>query len=169
MARMSPQEETFALLYVAGPDGTRGNGTECYLQAYGDHLSRQVAGASASRLLKRERVRARMRELRDEAEREARARLRSFMSEATTAQETLIRAMRCEWPIGTSDQDKRSAVESAKEWLARALGPTSKQDGTSGPSGVQVIVAQIANEREALEGQAVRFVALPPPTNEDEQ
>ena len=120
--------------------------------------------------MKRERVRERMRTLREEAEREARARLRSFMSEASKAQDVLIRAMVHEWPAGTTDQEMRSAVEAAKEWLARALGPTGGSAAGKGTGTVQVLVANItANDYEAVtSGQrslssVVEVVALPAP------
>ena len=107
--------------------------------------------------------------LREEAEREAKARLRSFMAEASKAQTTLINAMLCEWPEGTTDQDKRSAVEAAKEWLARALGPTGAQAG-KGTGTVQVLVANITTgDLEALQsGQSalsggVEILSLPAP------
>lgn len=167
--RLSPQEESFAMLYVAGDDETRGNATESYFRAYGGNMSRSTAANGGSRLVRRERVRARMRDIREQAERDAKARLVSFMAEASKAQRTLLQAMTLDWPAGTTDQEMRSAVEAAKEWLTRALGPTGKTgEGTSGGT-VQVLVANVTTaDLERLQGgerlgRGVEVLSLPAP------
>jgi hypothetical protein len=117
---LSPQQEAFVIAYVAGPDEMRGNGTRAYLHAYPEQTNERNAGSSASRLLKRDSIRARIREIRDEAEEDARARLRSWLAMAPKAQEVLDQAMRGE--LEGSDEQIRSAVKAAQEVLNRALG-----------------------------------------------
>lgn len=52
--RCSPNEERFIVLYVAGPDELRGNGTRSYLEAYPNCKSEKAAAVGACRLLKRD-------------------------------------------------------------------------------------------------------------------
>ena len=128
----SPSEERFAVLYVAGPDALRGNGTRCYLEAYPSCRSEQAAAANACRLLKRDRVRAHMAELRAQASAEARARLRDWWELAPAAQETLRKAAAGELRFREADQRVepeliRSAVRAAEHILDRALGTVKQQ------------------------------------------
>ena len=144
--RCSPSEERFTVLYVAGPDGLRGNGTRCYLETHPDCCSRQAAGVGATRLLKRDRVRARMRELRDEAAAAARARLRNWMELAPDAQETLRAAAAGDLVFDQADSKLRpelirSAVKSAIEILDRALGTTKQMHEHKVQGGIIVAVA----------------------------
>ena len=152
--RCSPSEEQFAVLYVAGPDGMRGNGTRAYLETHPDCRSRQAAGVGATRLLKRARVRARMKELRDEAAAAARARLRNWMELAPEAQETLRKAAAGKLRfLDAGDRVEpelvRSAVRAAMEILDRALGTTKQMHDHRVGGGIIVAVAgppQVAPE-----------------------
>ena len=142
----SPSEEQFAALYVAGPEGIRANGTRAYLEAYPSCSSVQAAGVGATRLLKRDRVRARMRELRDQAALEARARLRNWMELAPQAQDTLRAAAAGELVFDNADPKLRpelirSAVKSAIEILDRALGTTKQMHEHRVQGGIVVAVA----------------------------
>lgn len=67
---LNPRQEEFARLYYAGPDEVRGNATRCYQEAYPDS-SYEAAASNAYRLLRHDGVRARIRELREEAAEEA--------------------------------------------------------------------------------------------------
>ncbi len=162
----SPSEESFAVLYVAGPDGLRGNGTRAYLEAYPGCSSVQAAGVGATRLLKRDRVRVRMKELRDEAAAAARARLRNWMELAPDAQETLRRASAGELVFPQADPKLRpellrSAVRAASEILDRALGTVKQMHEHRIQGGIVVAVAgppQIAPELENGSGPGL----LPP-------
>ena len=143
--RCSPSEEQFAVLYVAGPDGLRGNGTGAYLETHPDCRSRQAAGVGATRLLKRDRVRARMKELRDEAAAAARACLRNWMELAPDAQDTLRKAAAGELRFPEAGRVEpeliRSAVKSAIEILDRALGTTKHMHEHKLHGGIVVAVA----------------------------
>lgn len=122
---LNPRQEKFARLYYAGPDELRGNGRRCYLEAY-ETDNPQSADTGASRLLRNEKVRARIEELREEAAEEAKARARDWWELYPDAQETLLEAAHGDVP-GESPQDKRSAVEAAKEIVARCLGSVKLQ------------------------------------------
>ena len=154
---LTEQAERFVMLYVAGTEETRGNGTQAYLRAYPNTTNKKVAGASASRLLTRESVRVRMKAVRDEAEAEATARLRSWMSLAPKAQAVLDTAMEGDWPKGWSDEQIRTALKAAQEALDRALGSTKHMhsEGAGGQT-INVFVAATASTDQ----QAVS-VALP--------
>lgn len=154
---LTPQAEQFIILYVAGPDDVRGNGTRSYLKAYPNTTNEKVAGASASRLLKRESVRARIKELRDDAEEESRARLRSWMALAPEAQGVLEQAMRGEWPKGWSDEAIRSALKAAQETLDRALGNVKQMHSEQGSGQtVNVFVAAVAStDQQAVDVEPV--------------
>ncbi len=145
--RCSPAEEQFAVLYVAGPDGLRGNGTRSYLEAYASCRSEQAAGVGACRLLKRARIRARMRELREQASAEARARLRDWWELAPAAQET-IRLTAAglfdpmpDAPHGVRAEAIRSGVRSAQEVLNRAEGTPQQLHELRIEAGITVAIA----------------------------
>lgn len=135
---LTPQQEKFCRLYYAGPDDLRGNATRAYLEAYtGDHTRYdstdrryKSAAASASALLKREKVRARIDALRREAAEAARTRARSWWELYPEAQRVLLVAMTGRW--GTldggpwDDEGRRSAVKAAREVVERCEG-TAKQ------------------------------------------
>jgi len=145
-SQCSPSEDRFAVLYVAGPDGIRANGTRAYLEAYPSCRSEQAAGVGACRLLKRARIRARMKELRAEASAEARARLRDWYVLAPEAQETLRKAAAGELRFAEADQRVepeliRSAVRAAMEILDRALGTTKQMHEHRVQGGIVVAVA----------------------------
>lgn len=138
---LTPRQEEFARLYYAGPDELRGNGTRCYLEAY-ETNNEQTAATEASRLLKRPKVRARIAELRSQAAEAAKNRARDWWELYPKAQRTLEKAAAGDLP--GDDQDKRSAVEAAKEIVARCLGSVKIQHEHS-LSG-QAIVAHVAGE-----------------------
>ncbi len=159
----SPSEEQFAVLYVAGPDELRGNGTRAYLEAYPNCNSDQAAGVGASRLLKRDRVRVRMKELRDEAAAAARARLRNWMELAPDAQETLRAAAAGELVFDQADSKLRpelirSAVKSAIEILDRALGTTKHMHEHKLHGGIVVRVAGPPQVAPADDGKPAELV-----------
>lgn len=115
---MKQEHEEFALLYTAGPEEVRGNATEAYLEVYG--CTRRAAESGGSRLLKRERVRARIRELRREAAEAAKDTLREWWELVPEAQETILEAARGAY---TSDDDGgRVRLQAAREILDRAMG-----------------------------------------------
>lgn len=133
---LTPIQEMFAVLYYAADDhDLRGNATQCYAMArYGERLdpddSRyQGAATTAGRLLKRDEVRARIEEIRDEAEKKAKQRAASFWEDVPDARETLRWAISGDWPdeFEDDDQAKRSAVEAAKTILERAYGSVKLQ------------------------------------------
>lgn len=137
---LTPRQEEFARLYYAGPDHLRGNGRRCYLEAY-ETDNPQSADTGASRLLRNEKVRARIEELREEAAKEAKTRAKDWWELYPEAQETLLAAAEGEAP-GETPQDKRSAVEAAKEIVARCLGSVKLQHEHSLDG--QAIVAHVA-------------------------
>ena len=129
----SPREEAFVRLYYAGTRRTRGNGTRSYLLAYygSDQYSPgsseyQAAASNAHRLLNRERVRARIREIRDRAAADAQVRARSWWEDYDAARRTLRWAATGRWPQrfngDDGDERKRSAVRAAQEVVARCEG-----------------------------------------------
>ena len=145
-SQCSPHEERFAVIYTAGPDGIRGNGTRAYLEAYPSCRSEQAAAVGASRLLRRDKVRARMAELRSEASAEARARLRDWWELAPEAQETLRKAAAGELRFPDADQRLepeliRSAVRAAGHILDRALGTVKQMHDHRVQGGIIVAVA----------------------------
>ncbi len=162
---LSPQQARFAELYVAGPDDIRGNGTRAYLAAYPTCHSESAAKTSASRLLRRDNVRARMAQLREMAAAECTARLRSWMELAPDAQETLRAAAAGELDFKgdpkLQPEKLRSAVRAATEILDRALGTTKQMHEHKIQGGIIVAVAgppQIAPELENGSGPGL----LPP-------
>ena len=163
---LSPQQARFAELYVAGPDDIRGNGTRAYLAAYPTCHSESAAKTSASRLLRRDNVRARMAQLREMAAAECTARLRNWMELAPDAQETLRRASAGELVFPQADaklqpEMLRSAVRASSEILDRALGTTKQMHEHKIQGGIIVAVAgppQVAPELENGSGPGL----LPP-------
>lgn len=121
---LNPRQEKFARLYYAGPEHLRGNGRRCYMKAY-ELDNPQSADTGASRLLRNEKVRARIRELRDEAAQEAKARARDWWEMYPEAQETLLKAARGKLEFNHPEQ-LRSAVRAAQEIVSRCEG-TAKQ------------------------------------------
>ncbi len=147
MARsLSPQQSRFAELYITGPDDLRGNGTRCYQVAYPTAHSKRAACESASRLLRRPQVRARIAQLREIAAAECTARLRNWMELAPEAQETLRAAAAGELVFPKADAKLRpellrSAVKAAIEVLDRALGTTKQMHEHKVQGGIIVAVA----------------------------
>lgn len=138
---LTPQQEEFARLYYAGPEELRGNATRCYLEVYyGGHEGVEsgqsiyrTASANASHLLHRDKVLARIAEIRDEAAGRAKARARSWWEMYPDAQRTLWAAITGRWgDLDTGpnhvwdDEAKRSAVKAAQEVVERCEG-TAKQ------------------------------------------
>ncbi len=166
MARsLSPQQSRFAELYIAGPDDLRGNGTRCYQVAYPTAHSKQAACESASRLLRRPQVRARIAQLREIAAAECTARLRNWMELAPDAQETLRKAaagtLAFDVDVKVEPEKIRSAVRAATEILDRALGTTKQMHEHRVGGGIVVRVAgppQVAPELENGSGPGL----LPP-------
>ncbi len=153
-------------LYIAGPADVRGNATQSYLAAYPSCYSIESAAQSGSRLLKLDKVRARVRELREITAAECIARLRPWMELAPDAQETLRAAGAGELVFPDADPKLRpelirSAVKSAIEILDRALGTTKHMHDHRVQGGIIVAVAgppQIAPELENGSGPSL----LPP-------
>lgn len=146
---LNPRQEEFARLYYAGPEELRGNGRRCYMEAY-DLDNPQSADTGASRLLRNEKVRARMEELREEAAEEAKARARDWWELYPQAQETLLKAARGDLEFDHPEQ-LRSAVKAAKEIVGRCEG-TVKQ------------VHEHSVQKEAI---VVRVAGAPHPTQEE--
>lgn len=121
---LNPRQEEFARLYYAGPEHLRGNGRRCYMEAY-DQDDPECADAAASRLLGRDKVRARIRELRDQAAQEAKARARDWWELYPAAQETLRKAATGDLEFEHPEQ-LRTAVKAAQEIVSRCEG-TVKQ------------------------------------------
>ncbi len=143
---LSSQQARFAKLYVAGPDDMRGNGTRAYLAAYPTCHSENAAKTSASRLLRCDNVRVRLRELREIAAAECTARLRNWMELAPYAQETLRAAAAGELVFDQADPKLapellRLAVRSASEILDRALGTVKQMHENKVHGGIIVAVA----------------------------
>lgn len=119
-------EEEFCRLYVHGDadaDHTLvGNASRSYHEAYDCTLS--TARSAAYRLLRRDRVRARIKELREEARSVLDEVMPDWKDEVRSAMRTLRWARTGKWPdrFEDDDQAKRSAVEAAKHTLDRALG-----------------------------------------------
>lgn len=151
----NPRHEKFANLYYAGPDHIRGNATAAYAEAY-DREKDHTAAVEGSRLLKRPDVRARMEEIKDEAAEEARARARTWWELYPKAQQTLLRAAEGDWPDDMEDQDKRSAVEAAKEIVNRCEGTPQQvhEHKLSGQAGLVVVAGP--DHRQAEGGQGGR-------------
>jgi len=161
---LTPGEESFALAYVAGADGMQGNGTLCYLHAFPSCSSKPVAGACASRLLKRDRVQARIHELRNEAAAGVRDLLRDWWELAPGAQATLELAAAGGLPAGWSDERIRSAVKSAQYIIDRCEGRPELRGSIQHTGGFAVFVAgpdelrgQVnpAGQHDAAPGQAI--------------
>ena len=157
----SPHEDRFVELYVAGPDGLRGNGTRAYLEAYPSCHSEQAAAVGACRLLKRANVRTRMNELREQASADARARLRDWWELAPAAQET-IRLTAAglfdpmpDAPHGVRAEAIRSGVRSAQEVLNRAEGTPQQLHELRIEAGITVAIAGPGDA-----GQAGRLIEL---------
>ena len=145
-SNLTPNEERFCLAYVAG-DGTQGNGTASYLAAYPTCTNKHAAGSAGSRLLKRDRVQARIAELRAEAAQEVRDRLRSWWELAPDAQRTLELAAAGQLPAGWSDERIRSAVKSAQYIVDRCEGRPELRGSVTHTGGFAVLVAGPAELR----------------------
>jgi len=152
-SNLTSGEEAFALAYVAGPDGTQGNGTLSYLHAFPRCSSKVTAGASACRLLKRERVQARLAELRAEAAQGVRDKLRSWWELAPEAQATLERAAAGTLPGKWSDERIRSAVKAAQYIVDRCEGRPELRGSVQHTGGFSVLVAGPRELRGLIGGQ----------------
>lgn len=123
---MTPEQEQFCRYYVHGdPDAERtiqGNASRSYYRAYDCKLT--TARSAAFRLLKRERVRTRIAELREEARSVLDEVMPDWRDEVASAMRTLRWARTGKWPdrFAGDDQAKRSAVKAAEQTLDRALG-----------------------------------------------
>ena len=157
---LSPQQARFVELYIGGPADVRGNATQSYLAAYPSCYSIDSAAQSGSRLLRHDKVRARMRELRKITTAECIARLRPWMELAPDAQETLRAAGAGELVFPDADPKLqpeliRSAVRAASEILDRALGTTKQMHDHRVGGGIVVAIAgppQVAPELESGNG-----------------
>ena len=142
---LSPQQARFAELYIAGPEDVRGNATRSYLAAYPSCFSIDSAAQSGSRLLRLDKVRARMAELREIAAAECTARLRNWMELAPDAQDTLrLAAAGKLFPdarVKERPEMLRSAVKASIEILDRALGTTKQMHEHKLHGGIIVAVA----------------------------
>lgn len=147
-------EDLFAQLYYAGEHPKiRGNRTRSYAEAYwGEGLEIEPkttryksAVKGGKRLSTRDRVRARIREIRDAAEERAKERAASWWEDVPNARQTIRWALTGNWPeeFQGDDQAKRSAIEAAKEVFERAYG-TPKLQHEHRVSG-QAIVAVTAH------------------------
>jgi len=140
-------QESFVQAYVAGEPDTLGNGTRAYLSAFPNCTTDQSGAVQACRLLKMPKVRARISELRAEAERACRARLRSWWALAPDAQRTLEQAAAGsfdpmpEAPHGVRAEAIRSGVRSAQEILNRAEGTPQQLHELRITAGIMVAVA----------------------------
>lgn len=150
---LTHQQEEFCKLFYAGDDPIRGNQTRAYMEAY---YGRQYepnspkynqAASAASTLIRKEKVRARIAEIREECAEEAKKRARDWWELYPEAQQTLMRAARGE--LSGDEQDKRSAVEAAKEIVARCLGSVKIQHEHQVKG--QAIVAHVAGPNVDLE------------------
>ncbi len=159
---LSPQQARFAELYIAGPEDVRGNATRSYLAAYPSCFSIDSAAQSASRLLKLDKVRARMRDLREIAAAECTARLRNWMELAPDAQETLRKATNGRLRFDASDKVEpelvRSAVRAATEILDRALGTTKQMHEHKIQGGIIVAIAGPPQVAPADDGMPAELV-----------
>ncbi len=133
VGRMAPAKtlpdthERMARLYLGGPDGVVGNATESYARAFpSDGLTRTQQQQRGNRVIRSQRVRVRLTELRAEAisqaDPEKVERLREWVELAPDAQQTLHRAATGTLPASWSDEDKRQAVRAAERILDRAIG-----------------------------------------------
>ena len=137
--------ERMARLYLGGPDGAVGNATECYARAFPcDGLTREQIAQRGNRVIRSQRVRVRLTELRAEAisqaDPEAIARLREWVELAPEAQQTLLRAATGTLPSGWSDEDKRQAVRASERILDRAIGKVADTVNLGGAGGLAAAV-----------------------------
>lgn len=166
-ATLTTGEEAFAVCYVGGEPGIQGNGTRSYLHAFPNCSSKEVAGACGSRLLKRERVQARIADLRNEAAKAVRDRLRSWWELAPEAQATLERAAAGSLPAAWSDERIRSAVKSAQYIIDRCEGRPELRGSVQHTGGLAVLIAGPEELRGLVSGdekpppQLGRMVELP--------
>jgi len=150
-------QEAFVQAYVAGDDDTAGNGTRSYLSAYPKCTTDQSGAVQACRLLKLGKVRARISELRADAERQARARLRSWWALAPEAQRTLEQAAAGSFdpmpdaPHGVRAEAIRSGVRSAQEILNRAEGTPQQLHELRITAGIMVAVAGPGQQLQAAD------------------
>jgi len=148
--------------FVAGKPETLGNLRQSYLLAFPACGSDGSASVGANRLIRKPAVRARVLELRADAERDARARLRSWWALAPDAQRTLEQAAAGtfdpmpEAPHGVRAEAIRSGVRSAQEILNRAEGTPQQLHELRITAGITVAVAGPGSE---LDGR--QLVELP--------
>jgi hypothetical protein len=144
---LTPAQDAFVRAYVAGESETVGNARRSYMLAFPKCKSLGAASVSASRLLSKAVVRARMAELRQQAERDARARLRSWWALAPDAQTTLELASAGlfdpmpDAPHGVRSEAIRSGVRAAQEILNRAEGTPQQLHELRITAGITVAVA----------------------------
>ena len=134
----------------------------CYQVAYPTAHSKRAACESASRLLRRPQVRARIAQLREIAAAECTARLRNWMELAPEAPETLRSATagRLRFPEAGRVEPEliRSAVKSAIEILDRALGTTKHMHEHKLHGGIIVAVAGPPQVAPADDGKPTELV-----------
>lgn len=143
---LTPGQDAFVAAYTAGDDSTRNNGTASYLASH-PQVTRSSAAVQACRLLKLPKVRARIVEMRTEAEIDARARLRSWWALAPDAQDTMALAAAGKFdpmpdaPHGVRAEAIRSGVRAAQEILNRAEGTPQQLHELRVTGGIVVAVA----------------------------
>ena len=183
LPELSRKADAFLTDYLAGPESIAGNGVRCYLKHY--HNSQheptstrlyKAARGNAARLLATDSVRARMRDLRAEAEQQVKDRLRSWWQLVPGAMLTLELAVAGEL-TGSSPDEKveaeqiRQRVKAAELVLNRAMGTVEQADrGESAPSVVVMVAAPggggalpVAEAVELAPG--VELVRLAPPSS----
>lgn len=151
----NPRHERFCHLYYAGPEELRGNAKRCYAKCY-PNANANTAQVEGSRLLSRDKVRARIEEIRDEVAEKAKARARDWWELYPDAQRTLLEAARGDFGPDMDDQDKRSAVEAAKEIVSRCEGTPQQvhEHRLSGSAGLVVVAGPDHREVEGEEEPA---------------
>jgi len=153
---LTPAQEAFVWAYAAGESDTLGNARRSYLAAFASCNSVGAASVSANRLLSSGKVRARLLEVRADAERAARARLRSWWALAPDAQLTLELAAAGKFdPMpdaahGVRSEAIRSGVRAASEILSRAEGTPQQLHELRIDAGITV---QIAGPAQLMAGE----------------
>lgn len=155
LADLKPEHLEFAELYVGGPEHLAGNATRCYQHVYG--CSDSAAESGGHRLLRHDGVRARVRELREEAAEAAKDRLRKWWELAPEAQATLLKAARGEY--AADDDNGRVRIQAAQRILDRAMGtPREMHRLEVEHSGITVRVAGAPHAPQEEDGGGRRVI-----------
>lgn len=153
MAPLSDDKhEAFCRYLVCGyPDeeyDTLGRPTEAYQAVY--ECKRGSAQSGAHRLMKREEVRTRIREIRDDLAEQAKARALDWWERVPKAQQTLLDAM--DGRYAGDDDSGRARIQAAIQWLDRALGTPRDMHGRQLEGApIQVFVAGPAHGSDQVE------------------